>query len=205
MAGLIRRTFKHLDKNIFKKLFVAMVRPHLEYCQFIWSPYVKADIERIENVQRRASKYIPELNNLSYQERLKSLDLPTLKYRRSRGDMIECYKLMNGLYDVQVSKILTKRSEVITTDRAKRGHKHMLYAEKTNKSIRKHFFSQRVVPLWNSLPDNVIESDNLNTFKNSLDKCWSDQGMKFNFKSEFDHRQNRARVSTTSSIGSMAD
>ena len=189
VAGVIRRSFKHLDETIYKKLFVSLVRPHLEYCQAIWSPQIKADIEKVENVQKRSSKCIPGLKDLSYEERLRKLNLPTLVYRRHRGDMIEVYKILNHLYDSKVSKILTMRSDVVTTDRGKRGHKHMLYAEKSHKNIRKHFFSNRVVPLWNSLPDNVIESPNLNIFKNRLDACWKDQDMKFNFKATYNFRK----------------
>ena len=51
----------------------------------------------IENVQRRATKLIPILSGLSYEERLKKLKLPTLKYRRLRGDMIEVFKILMGI------------------------------------------------------------------------------------------------------------
>ena len=60
--------------------------------QSVWSPYLKKHIHMIENVQRRAKKVIPGFNKLSYEKRLKKLKLPTLKYRRLKGDMIEVYK-----------------------------------------------------------------------------------------------------------------
>jgi hypothetical protein len=50
------------------------------------------DIEKIGNVQRRATKQVPTLKNMEYNERLKKLKMPTLKYRRMRGDMIEVFK-----------------------------------------------------------------------------------------------------------------
>ena len=43
---------------------------------------------------------IPELSNLEYEERLESLKLPSLYYRRARGDMIECYKYLTGIYNL---------------------------------------------------------------------------------------------------------
>ena len=55
------------------------------------------DIKLIESVQRRATKIVPTLPLLPYEERLKLLDLPTLKYRRRRGDTITVYKLLNDL------------------------------------------------------------------------------------------------------------
>ena len=66
-----------------------MVRTHLDYASSVWSPYKIKHIEMIENVQRRCTRQLPYLNDLSHPERLKKLNLPTLAHRRLRGDMIE--------------------------------------------------------------------------------------------------------------------
>ena len=87
--GLIRRTYSYLDEQNFKYLFQALARPHLEYAEAVWSLSKVGDIDVIKNVQRRATKQIPSLKNLEYTDRLKKLKMPTLKYRRLRGDMIE--------------------------------------------------------------------------------------------------------------------
>ena len=71
--GLIRRTYTFLDETSFRYLFQALVRPNLEYAAAVWSPYTKKDIELIENVQRRATKQVPSLKQLSYTDRLKKL------------------------------------------------------------------------------------------------------------------------------------
>jgi hypothetical protein len=63
----------------------------------VWSPFKVGDIEKIENVQRRATKQVPTLKNMEYNERLKKLKMPTLKYRRMRGDMIEVFKIINNM------------------------------------------------------------------------------------------------------------
>ena len=89
IMGLIRRSFSFLDCYLFKKLYVTFVRPHLEYAQSVWSPYLKKHVNAIEKVQMRATKLVDGLANLNYEERLRKLDLPTLAYRRMRGDMIE--------------------------------------------------------------------------------------------------------------------
>ena len=88
---------------MFVLLFRALVRPILEYAQSVWSPYLKKHIDMIENVQRRSTKVIPGFKNLTYEERLRKLKLPTLKYRRLRGDMIEVYKILHGTYDKRVT------------------------------------------------------------------------------------------------------
>jgi hypothetical protein len=99
IMGVLRRTMEYMDCTTFKLLYTALVRPHLEYANQVWCPHLKKHIEAIENVQRRASKQIPGLSSLSYEDRLRKLKLPTLAYRRSRGDMIELYKILTGKYD----------------------------------------------------------------------------------------------------------
>ena len=103
IMGMIRRTFVSLDITTFRYLFKAMVRPHVEYAQSVWAPHYKKDIKSVENILRRASKMIPGLKNLTYPERLKVLELPTMIYRRIRGDMIEVFKILNNKYDVDVT------------------------------------------------------------------------------------------------------
>ena len=89
--GLIRRSFVYLDCDTLKMLFTGIVRPSLEYGNVVWHPRFKKDIELLERVQQRATKLVPELRGLSYEERLRKLDLPSLEYRRLRGDVIEAY------------------------------------------------------------------------------------------------------------------
>ena len=80
-------------------LYKALVRSHFDYAMIIWNPHMVKHIESIEGVQRRATKMIPELKHLSYPERLKNLKLPTMAYRRARGDMIEVFKIVAQIYD----------------------------------------------------------------------------------------------------------
>ena len=68
VMGMIRRNSAFLDRDMFKQLFVAMVRPHFEYGATVWNPHFKKQITLIENVQRRATKQIPGLAHLSYLE-----------------------------------------------------------------------------------------------------------------------------------------
>ena len=98
IMGLIRRTFCYLDAELFKKLYTTFVRPHLEYAQSLWSPHLRTQIKQLENVQIRATKLVDGMKNMEYSERLEKLDLPTLLYRRERGDMIEIWKHFNA-YD----------------------------------------------------------------------------------------------------------
>jgi hypothetical protein len=83
-----------------KLLFVAVVRPNLEFGNAVWSPKLEKDKNLVESVQRRATRIIPGLKGKPYEERLKIMKLPSLRYRRLRGDLIEAYKYTHGLYKV---------------------------------------------------------------------------------------------------------
>jgi len=76
-----------------------MIRAHLEYAVSVWYPHYQTLIEKLEKVQKRATKLVITIKKLHYEERLRRLKLPTLKYRRIRGDMIKLYKIFMGKYD----------------------------------------------------------------------------------------------------------
>jgi len=99
MLGLIQRNLRKLSRECFIVLYKSLVRPHLEYAYAVWAPRRMCDIEKIEKVQTRAAKLIRGLSSHSYEERLHVLQLPTLRYRQLRGDMIQLYKYVNNKYD----------------------------------------------------------------------------------------------------------
>jgi len=93
LLGLIRTTFSYIDEDTLPRLFTTLVRPHLEYRNIIWHPRYRIDKIQIEKIQRPATKLI----HLSYEERLRALKLPSLDFRRRRGNMIQVFKIMIGL------------------------------------------------------------------------------------------------------------
>ena len=101
----------HLDKEMFLTLYKSLIRPQLEYANQVWSPRLSKHVTMLENVQRRATQLVPELKELNYEERLRTLKLPTLAYRRLRGDLIEVYKIMSGKCDSECCEDLINRRE----------------------------------------------------------------------------------------------
>ena len=117
--AMLRRSFSFMDAEMFTPLYKSMVRTHLEYASSVWAPYKTKHIKQIEAVQRRATKQLPGMKNLTYPERLKKLKLPTLSYRRKRGDMIELYKLTSGKYKMDITKMVKKDATERTSGRRK--------------------------------------------------------------------------------------
>ena len=185
VLAIVRRTFTHMDPVIFTQIFKGLVRPNLEYAQSVWSPHSKKMIKDVEDVQRRASKLVPGLKVLEYPERLKRLKLPTLAYRRVRGDMIEVYKLLatsNG-YDRTIPCLLT-----LNNRSSHWSHSKQLYHLGSNRDILHFNFSRRVQDTWNNLPEEVVcakndkGEENIIAFEKALDKHWENQELKYNFE-----------------------
>lgn len=176
--GLIRRTFSGASKDVLVLLYKSLVRSQLEYANSVFNPHLKGLIEDLEKVQRRATKMIPECSGLCYKDRLVLLKLPTLKYRRARGDMIELFKIVHGLYDPAVCPPLSFSAT------STRGHTFKLEHTYARLNIRKYSFFVRTVGIWNALPQVVVNASSLNTFKSQLDKFWSSHAFVYDWEAE---------------------
>ena len=164
ILGLIRRNITYKGKKLMIPLYKAIVRPHLEYCIQAWRPYRKKDIDTLERIQRRATKMIPELRYLSYEERLKECGLTTLETRRLRGDQIEVFKILNGYENIDRNMFFSLKKDSRT-----RGHEVKLVKDQCRLDIRKHSFSQRTINEWNKLSTDCVTASSVNMFKNKVD------------------------------------
>ena len=203
ILGLIRRSFRFLDKEMMVNLYKAMVRPHLEYANQVWSPRLVKHIDMIENVQIRATKLIPGLVRpkakakqgshagsdkakvydkvQEYQESLTKLKLPTLTYRRLRGDLIEVYKILTEKYDAEVCEGFIQ----LRNDDRTRGHTHKIFKNRPRLDVRKFSFPHRIVDVWNDLPEHVIQAKKIEIFEGRLDKFLCKQPMLYNYKENY--------------------
>ena len=123
---------------------------------------MKADILRVEGPQRRFTKRLEGLENLSYLARLNALNEETLLVRRVKSDLTLVYKIAHGL--VYGLDNLLQFAQNIRT----RGHSYKVVLEPFRLNARKNFFSVRVSNIWNALPSAIAESGSLYTFKSQL-------------------------------------
>ena len=177
MLGIIKHNFVNLDKNCFLLLYKSLIRSHLEYAVSVWSPYKLGQIDDMEKVQKLATKLVYCCKKLPYKDRLKFLKLPTLYCRRLRGDMIQVFKILNNFYDVDIVPPLVRNIDSRT-----RGHSFKLTVNRCKYDFAKFSFCNRVVNIWNSLPESVVSSASVNSFKSNLDNVWSVEDFYFDPK-----------------------
>ena len=140
------------------------MRPHLEYAVQFWSPTLEKDIKRLEAVQARATKLIPSIRQIGYQRRLERLNLFNLETRRLRGQLIETFKILNGITNVEYNKLFTlSRNQT-------RSNGWKLELKRYNTTQCGQFFSYSICNTWNSLPASVVNSASVEEFKGKLDK-----------------------------------
>ena len=145
----------------------------------VWSLHLVRNIDALENMQVHATKLVDGLSKLDYPVRLERLQLPTLLFRRKRGDLIEMYKHFHSYDKSTLAPSFKPRT------RSSRQHRFQLHAP-PNKGgttgAQSNFFFQRTVKIWNNLPRYVVEAVNVNEFKNRLDEHLTIDPTKFNHK-----------------------
>ena len=163
---------------MFRNLHKTIVRPHLEYAITVCTPLFKKDMIAIENVQRRATKLVTSVKNLSYPERLRKLGFSTLEYRSERADLVEVYKIMNNIDKIDKDKLFAFPTYTVTRGQQS-GHQFKLAKKHHRLKLRSNSFSLRVIDSWNALPEHVVMAPSLNCFKSRLKVFWKNHQYKF--------------------------
>ena len=158
--GIINKVFKFKNKYAILRLYKSFVRPILEYASLVWSPYTVTYINKIEKVQKRMCRMIPELNGLPYQEQLEALELLSLQARRLRYQLIFLFKMHKGLIDLHFSDYFAVKQK-----KSLRGHSCLLMQKHANNNYRLNFFTVSSINLWNELTQGAIDAPSVNEFK----------------------------------------
>ncbi|MCP4976951.1 MAG: hypothetical protein GY931_12385 [Maribacter sp.] len=162
MANLILRTFKSRKPAFMIQMFNVFVRSKLEYASPIWNPHHQMLINRIEKVQRRFTKRLPFLSDVTYKNRLLFLKTSSLELRRLHLDLVCLYKLLHGHFDIDTSTFF--RFKQTST----RGNSWALVRNHFKTDVKKFSFAQRIVNIWNYLPNDIVNLTTVPAFKKSL-------------------------------------
>jgi len=140
-------------------LYSALVRPHLKYCVRFWTPQFKKDLMVLEDVQKMETNQVKGLEGMSYEEQQRTLGLSSLEKRRLRGDLIAFYRFLwrgRGKGDADLFSLAP-------SDRS-RGNGSKLCHGRFGLDIRKHFFTESMVKVWNRLPRELDDAPSLSRY-----------------------------------------
>ena len=144
-------------------LFISDIRPIIDFASPIWNTSFQGDLRLLESVQRRWTREVQGMAQLTYGERLRKLNLHSIKGRLLRHDLIYCYKIFNGLLPVKPEDLFTL-SPISST----RSHRFKIFVQHSQTEARRRFFSCRVVSKWNALPPHVVDAPSVASFKHRL-------------------------------------
>ncbi|KAG0713115.1 RNA-directed DNA polymerase from mobile element jockey [Chionoecetes opilio] len=171
MAGWVMKTFASREPEVMLTLWKALVQPLLDYCSQLWSPHKKADIQRLEAVQRSFTKHIRGLHDLNYWDRLKILGIYSKQRRRERYRAIYIWKVLEKQVPDPTSLALQAHLNERTGRKCSR-RTLPSNAPGRCKTLLAASLAHEGPKIFNSLHKNVrnITGCSVNTFKYGLDK-----------------------------------
>ena len=167
ILGLIKRTCRGLtDVTTLRTLYCTLVRSQLEYCTVVWSPYTARNVDKLERIQRRATKFILK-TDVEYDTRIERLNLLSLKDRRFLLDVLFFYKALNGYINLDVSSYIQFYSN--SEGYSLRGRDELILKKNYARTDTFKFsFFNRIVDSWNVLPLSVRQASSISSFKRGV-------------------------------------
>ena len=160
--NFIHRNFKECSQQVKDKLYKTYVRPSLEYCSSVWDPHTKTNIDKIEQVQRRAARLVT-CNFSRYTPvtpLLHQLNWTPLRDRRACTKVTILYKALNNLIEIPTQNLS------YTADTTRQAHN--LFIPFANSDTYKHSFYPSTIRLWNMIPTDVRNAPSLSIFQSGL-------------------------------------
>jgi hypothetical protein len=165
VLNFIRRNFHLSSPSTKEKLYSTLVRPHLDYAAAAWDPYTQKNITTIENVQKRAARFVTNTygEDTSITAILDQLNWDTLQDRREFHRLTCLYKILNDQMDIDHTQFISSKSK-----RPRRGHNNQFIINHTKTDSYKNSFFPRTVKTWNKLDPRTIIKSSPASFKSAL-------------------------------------
>ena len=163
-TAFLRRNLSMCPRTIKANCYKTLVRPQLEYAAAVWDPSTQTNINKLEQVQRRAARFTTGdyRHTSSVTAMMKQLDWETLQARRQQSKAVMMYRVINNLVEVRAQGILVPAG--VHT----RGHGNRYQQPFTRVECYKASFFPSGIKLWNSLPENVVTAPSLDVFKTRM-------------------------------------
>ena len=167
VLNFLRRNFHHCSSNVKEKLYITLVRPHLDYATAAWDPYTAKNIYAVEKVQRQAARFVT--NNYGWDtsvtKLLNQLNWGSLKDRREAHRLTCLFKMIKGQLDIDYQSHTNPKP-----DRRRRGHSNQFEIRHTNSDVYANSYFPRTVKTWNNLQQATIDQTSPLSFKNAVTK-----------------------------------
>ncbi len=163
LVGTSMRAISSRNPAFLLSVFLTYIKQTLNYASQIWNSGRRRDANLIESVQRRFTKRMTGMRNLSYINRLTTLDILSLEATRLQCDLITAYQITHGLMGIS-----PENAGLQLSTNATRGGGLKLHQKFVKKSSVAAMFCFRIPTIWNSLPSHIIECKSLPAFKSSL-------------------------------------
>ena len=162
----MKRNLWNCPKKVKETVYMAIVRPRLEYTSAAWDPHLQKDIDSIKRVQQKAARFCCDnyhpTSNVT--EMLQNLGWTTLESRRTMTRLSLLYKMSRGEIDIDIYLFLRPHTE----RRTRASHSYRYRQDKATKNIYFYSFFPRTLRQWNSLPADIVESNSLSQFQSKL-------------------------------------
>lgn len=177
LLGFVRRSSREIENIATRRtLYLALVRPHLGYATQVWAPQSIELMKSVEQVQRRATKYVLKLpfqSQTSYKERLQLCNLLPLTYWHEYLDLIFFFKAINNLTFIGPNVLPSLRSTVRTTRSSPDPDTSTFNKKKCRTTTYQRSFIARTCRVWNTLPHHLrLKTVSLDTFKSQLSEYY---------------------------------
>ena len=169
LSHIILRTFSPSNYKLLVNLFKTYIRPIMEYNTSTWSPYLRQDLMEAESVQRSFTRKICQRANIkfsNYNDRLNKLQLESLQSRRIKNDLTLLYKIINHLIDINFTQYFQLHN--LGGHNLRRNSLQITRKAPPKTLCRSNFYTHRVIPYWNSLPERTVTAPTLAIFKQRL-------------------------------------
>ena len=164
MGILYRKFYPSANSSSLLQLYLAYIRPHLEYAAPVWDPHQQGLINSLERVQKFALKVCTKHWSSEYESLLQACNLPTLASRRHYLKLGLLYQIVNGHLNFPVAPIVPRN-----LSRCLRNTSTLaLERPVTHTNAYQSSFFPHTIALWNSLPPSAQNCRSFHSFKQSV-------------------------------------
>ena len=158
---------EHVDKKTLLSVYNAIIQPYFSYCCEVWNVLGETQSLRLQKLRNRAARIIAHVpNEIDQQTVLNILGWEPLKQQRKKAKAKMMFKTLNNMGPNSLKKLFTFKKEIL--NHSLRGSSSLIRLPKPNTNNMKKSFIYDGASLWNSLPENIRESNSISCFKRKI-------------------------------------